>query len=286
MPRKATHPLVRRATRPETMPAARRHPGLGGIGGIAIMAANNITLIYRLFQVGTISDLIAWVNCGRNKRPSAIGEAIHATLIPKLPTAGNEIIHWPPTLLDPRFSELRERVEGPYRRAPDGKAKPTSEDYQNMIGAAGKMRAILGKMPPDQYAEEFLNQLVSNARRLSASATMSSIRPRGQCWQIGSRGPKRLRRNRSLPPVLNPPFRMPCNTKSSGLTNPFLPQRKQLPAWSENPPSLSPLRPGSPALFCGPRRCSIRDLPPRGKGWNLHIAAIRAEGRISTSRII
>ena len=69
--------------------------------------------------------------------------------------AATDIIPWLPVLCDPRFAAQRAIVEAPYRRQP--KSNPTVADYQNMIAAAGQMKAILGQMTAEISAQEYLN---------------------------------------------------------------------------------------------------------------------------------
>jgi hypothetical protein len=85
------------------------------------------------------------------------------------PSAATDVIKWQSTLCEPRFSADRAKVEAPYRRAPKGKAAPTTADYQNMIDAAQHMKLLLGQMTADisaqDYlgAEKFLDQLAAEA---------------------------------------------------------------------------------------------------------------------------
>lgn len=84
-------------------------------------------------------------------------------------SAATDVIRWQSTLCDPRFSADRAKVEAPYRRAPKGKAVPTTADYQNMIDAAQHMKLLLGQMTADVSAqdylsaEKFLDQLAAEA---------------------------------------------------------------------------------------------------------------------------
>ena len=86
------------------------------------------------------------------------------------PEAATDVIKWLPVLCDPRFAAERASVEAPYRRDPKEKANPTAVDYQNMIGAAEKMKTVLGQMTADisaqEYlgAEQFLDKLAAEAR--------------------------------------------------------------------------------------------------------------------------
>ncbi len=87
-----------------------------------------------------------------------------------MPKPANQIVKWPPALLDRRFSEHREVIETPYLRNPGQFTEPTGEDYQNMIGAVGRMRALLGQLEPEMprsdiaLAEKFLDRLADQAR--------------------------------------------------------------------------------------------------------------------------
>ena len=86
------------------------------------------------------------------------------------PEAATDVIKWLPVLCEPRFAAERARVEAPYRRDPTGRTNPTTADYQNMIDAAGQMKAVLGRMTAEisaqDYlnAEKFLDQLAAEAR--------------------------------------------------------------------------------------------------------------------------
>lgn len=88
----------------------------------------------------------------------------------KPPKASNGIVKWPPVLLDRRFAEYRTLVESPYERNPHGISQPTNEDYQNIVGAAGRMKAALSQVSADysanelNAAEQFLNRLAAQAR--------------------------------------------------------------------------------------------------------------------------
>jgi hypothetical protein len=90
--------------------------------------------------------------------------------IPTAPQAQTDIIAWPPVLCDARFAEQRAMVEAPYRRVPKGQAKPTVEDYQNMIKAVDQMKILLNEMTSEVsaqvylHAEKFLDQLATEAR--------------------------------------------------------------------------------------------------------------------------
>ncbi len=81
--------------------------------------------------------------------------------------ASTSIIKWLPVLCDPQFAADRAVVEAPYRRQP--KADPTAADYRNMIEAAQRMKATLGRMTAQisaqEYlaAEKFLDQLAAEA---------------------------------------------------------------------------------------------------------------------------
>jgi hypothetical protein len=101
--------------------------------------------------------------------PSAGFESAAPVPAPR-PQVATDIIKWPSLLGDSRFAEQRAKVEAPYRSAPKGQANPTVADYEAMIDAAGKMKAILGQMTAEISAQEylgvekFLDQLAAEAR--------------------------------------------------------------------------------------------------------------------------
>ncbi len=100
------------------------------------------------------------------------------------PEAATDVIKWLPVLCEPRFAAERARVEAPYRRDPTGRTNPTTADYQNMIDAAGQMKAVLGRMTAEisaqDYlnAEKFLDQLAAEARgRIEKGAAPPAKQP-------------------------------------------------------------------------------------------------------------
>jgi hypothetical protein len=87
-----------------------------------------------------------------------------------VPVAATDVIRWLPALQGPQFAGQRARIEAPYRRSAKGLSTPTAKDYQDMIDATGKMKAILkataGYLTAQDYldAEAFLDRLAAEAR--------------------------------------------------------------------------------------------------------------------------
>jgi hypothetical protein len=165
-----------------------------------------------------------------------------------LPCSQEEIITWPHALLDPRMGRQRAIVEAPYRRNPKGQANPTNEDYQNMIGAAGRMRSILGRMsgeisPQDsREAERFLDRLVAQARCHGESPIL-------QYYEYGA-GQQQLAK-RQLPSAPPPPER--SSVYPASFTCPAPPAETDIINWP--PALLDPRLAQQRAIVEAPYRC-------------------------------
>jgi hypothetical protein len=103
-------------------------------------------------------------------RYAAMSAGFESAPAANAPKANTDIIKWPPLLQAPQFAAQRAQIEAPYRRNSKGLSTPTADDYQNMIKAAERMKAILKGMTANITAEEyfdcepFLDQLAAEAR--------------------------------------------------------------------------------------------------------------------------